>query len=86
MENSGEDYLLESGILLVTINYRLGPFGFLALPGTNIQVHTLHKHNVPIILKITNMTISIYLNGCKNTDVCWQYPSIKLPISIIINY
>merc|ERR1712055_504450 len=37
MEGSGEDYLLESGMVFVTINYRLGPLGFLALPGTNIQ-------------------------------------------------
>ena len=32
------DYLLESGMVVVSINYRLGPLGFLALPGTNIQV------------------------------------------------
>merc|ERR1719427_150513 len=37
MSNSGEDYFMESGVVLVTINYRLGPLGFLALPGTNIQ-------------------------------------------------
>ena len=38
MENSAEDYLMESDIVLVTINYRLGPLGFMAIPGTNIQV------------------------------------------------
>ena len=37
MSNSGEDYFMESGVVLVTINYRLGPLGFMALPGTNIQ-------------------------------------------------
>jgi len=37
MENSAEDYLMESDIVLVTINYRLGPLGFMAIPGTNIQ-------------------------------------------------
>ena len=41
MNNSGEDYLLESGMVVVSINYRLGPLGFLALPGTNIQVGTV---------------------------------------------
>merc|ERR1719225_541409 len=30
---SGPDYLLESGVTVVTINYRLGPLGFLALEG-----------------------------------------------------
>ena len=30
---TGPDYLLESGVLLVTINYRLGPMGFMALEG-----------------------------------------------------
>ena len=30
---TGPDYLLESGVVLVTINYRLGPLGFLALEG-----------------------------------------------------
>jgi len=34
---SGEDYLLESGMVLVTINYRLGALGFLAIEGSNIQ-------------------------------------------------
>ena len=38
MENSAEDYFMESDIVLVTINYRLGPLGFMAIPGTNIQV------------------------------------------------
>ena len=37
MSNSGEDYFMESGVVVVTINYRLGPLGFMALPGTNIQ-------------------------------------------------
>jgi len=37
MENSAEDYFMESDIVLVTINYRLGPLGFMAIPGTNIQ-------------------------------------------------
>lgn len=36
-EGSGSDYLLESGMVVVTINYRLGALGFLALDGTNIQ-------------------------------------------------
>jgi len=31
---SGPDYLLESGMVVVTINYRLGPFGFMALDGS----------------------------------------------------
>ena len=30
---TGPDYLLESGVTVVTINYRLGPLGFLALEG-----------------------------------------------------
>ena len=30
---TGPDYFLESGVLLVTINYRLGPMGFMALEG-----------------------------------------------------
>ena len=38
MENSAEDYFMESDVVLVTINYRLGPLGFMAIPGTNIQV------------------------------------------------
>ena len=38
MNNSAEDYFMESDIVLVTINYRLGPLGFMAIPGTNIQV------------------------------------------------
>merc|ERR1719385_683541 len=37
MENSAEDYFMESDVVLVTINYRLGPLGFMAIPGTNIQ-------------------------------------------------
>merc|ERR1711892_1140678 len=36
-EGSGSDFLLESGMVVVTINYRLGALGFLALEGTNIQ-------------------------------------------------
>jgi len=36
-DGSGADYLLESGMVVVTINYRLGPLGFLAIEGTNIQ-------------------------------------------------
>ena len=44
MENSAEDYFMESDIVLVTINYRLGPLGFMAIPGTNIQVlHNLEN-------------------------------------------
>ena len=30
----GADYLLESGLVVVTINYRLGPMGFMALEGS----------------------------------------------------
>merc|ERR1719282_1753030 len=30
----GADYLLESGMVVVTINYRLGPMGFMALEGS----------------------------------------------------
>ena len=30
----GPDYLLESGLVVVTINYRLGPMGFMALKGS----------------------------------------------------
>lgn len=36
-DGSGSDFLLESGMVVVTINYRLGPLGFLAIEGTNIQ-------------------------------------------------
>jgi len=32
----GADYLLESGLVVVTINYRLGPMGFMALEGSSI--------------------------------------------------
>ena len=32
----GPDYLLESGLVVVTINYRLGPMGFMALEGSSI--------------------------------------------------
>ena len=46
MENSAEDYLMESDIVLVTINYRLGPLGFMAIPGTNIQVWEASKKSV----------------------------------------
>merc|ERR1719282_810824 len=31
---TGPDYLLESGMVVVTINYRLGPFGFMSLYGS----------------------------------------------------
>merc|ERR1711892_875331 len=36
-DGSGSDFLLESGMVVVTINYRLGALGFLAIEGTNIQ-------------------------------------------------
>ena len=36
-DGSGSDYLIESGLVVVTINYRLGALGFLALEGTNIS-------------------------------------------------
>ena len=32
----GADYLLESGLVVVTINYRLGPMGFMALEGSSL--------------------------------------------------
>jgi len=35
-DGSGSDFLIESGMVVVTINYRLGPLGFLALEGTSI--------------------------------------------------
>ena len=31
------DLLVEAGLVVVTVNYRLGPLGFLALPGTIIS-------------------------------------------------
>ena len=31
------DLLVEAGLVVVTVNYRLGPLGFLALPGTEIS-------------------------------------------------
>uniref|UniRef100_A0A8W7P0T7 Carboxylic ester hydrolase n=1 Tax=Anopheles coluzzii TaxID=1518534 RepID=A0A8W7P0T7_ANOCL len=33
----GPDYLLQHGVVLVTLNYRLGPLGFLALPSVGIH-------------------------------------------------
>ena len=33
---SGPDYLLESGLVVVTIQYRLGPMGFMSLEGSNV--------------------------------------------------
>merc|ERR1711892_1393109 len=35
-DGSGSDFLLESGMVVVTINYRLGALGFLALEGSSI--------------------------------------------------
>jgi len=35
-DGSGSDFLLESGMVVVTINYRLGALGFLAIEGTSI--------------------------------------------------
>ena len=32
----GPDYLVEEGVVLVTINYRLGPLGFLSLGNDTI--------------------------------------------------
>ena len=52
MENSAEDYFMESDIVLVTINYRLGPLGFMAIPGTNIQVlHNLEDQGQPSCIR-----------------------------------
>ena len=50
MENSAEDYLMESDIVLVTINYRLGPLGFMAIPGTNIQVWEILRNQFDRLL------------------------------------
>ena len=50
MENSAEDYFMESDIVLVTINYRLGPLGFMAIPGTNIQVCKVQLENSSSLL------------------------------------
>jgi len=44
--NSGEDFLLESGLVVVSLNYRLGPLGFLVLEGTNIQGNQAMKDQV----------------------------------------
>jgi len=35
-DGSGSDFLLESGMVVVSINYRLGALGFLAIEGTSI--------------------------------------------------
>jgi len=35
-DGSGSDFLLESGMVVVSINYRLGAFGFLAIEGSSI--------------------------------------------------
>jgi carboxylesterase type B len=50
MNNSAEDYMMEAGIVLVTFNYRLGPLGFMAIPGTNIQAGWLW-----IVLGVTSV-------------------------------
>ena len=51
MENSAEDYFMESDVVLVTINYRLGPLGFMAIPGTNIQVCATLKQLSSLLLR-----------------------------------
>ena len=51
MENSAEDYFMESDVVLVTINYRLGPLGFMAIPGTNIQVLRNSKKLSSLLLR-----------------------------------
>ena len=35
--STGEDFLVEKDMVVVSINYRLGPLGFMAMEGTNIQ-------------------------------------------------
>nr|CAD7589753.1 unnamed protein product [Timema genevievae] len=42
----GPDYLVDAGVVLVTINYRLGPLGFLGIPHPEVTVNAGMKDQV----------------------------------------
>ena len=46
MENSAEDYFMESDVVLVTINYRLIPFGFISMESGTMPGNQGHKDQV----------------------------------------
>lgn len=45
------DYLVANNVVVVTINYRLGPFGFLCLPDAGIQGNAGLKDQVNQVVK-----------------------------------
>lgn len=49
------EYLIQEGVVVVTCNYRLGPFGFLCLPEAGIQGNAGMKDQVIWFIRNTSV-------------------------------